>query len=103
MSKFSPGDRVRIRQWDDMAQEFGLTSYGSIQCRYTFARSMKSLCGAEAVISSIDANDRLVNLQFDPPVDNCQIYVYSEDMLEPADPPPNIYITPDELAALLLE
>lgn len=43
--KYKVGDRVRIREWDDMEKEFGLYSDGDIKCECTFTRSMKEFCG----------------------------------------------------------
>ena len=51
--KFKVGDRVRIRQWDDMEKEFGLDSGGFIKCNGSFLRSMRVLCGKEFVISEL--------------------------------------------------
>ena len=51
--KFKVGDRVRIRQWDDMRKEFGLGGGGSINCTGSFICSMRDLCGEEFVISEL--------------------------------------------------
>lgn len=51
--KFKVGDRVRIRQWDDMEKEFGLDSGGFIKCNGSFLRSMRGLCGKEFFISEL--------------------------------------------------
>lgn len=48
------GDLVRIRQWDDMAREFGLNEYGSIKCDFSFIEAMKHLCGVSFIITSIE-------------------------------------------------
>lgn len=50
--KFKVGELVRIRQWDDMEKEFGLTMLGSIRCRCCFADGMKPLCGKYAEIKT---------------------------------------------------
>lgn len=39
------GDKVTIRQWDDMAAEFGLNEHGSIKVPKRFTRDMKQYCG----------------------------------------------------------
>lgn len=81
MSKdFKVGDRVRIRQWDGMAREFGLVSnsdYEKIDCRFTFTRNMMSLCGKKFTISEIDDDGRIYGL------DDAG-YSISKDMLEEA-------------------
>lgn len=68
-NKFKVGDRVRIRQWDDMVKEFGLTVDGYIPftktCDITFTNYMKHLCGRTATITSINYKTEEVNLDFD--------------------------------------
>ena len=39
------GDQVTIRQWDDMAAEFGLNEYGEIKVPKFFTKHMKKYCG----------------------------------------------------------
>lgn len=51
--KFYIGQEVRIRDWDDMAQEFGVDSRGVIRCTFHFTPSMKVLCGMSFVITEI--------------------------------------------------
>lgn len=41
--KYNVGDKVRIREWEDMAEEFGVDSSGNI-CN-SFVTSMKKYCG----------------------------------------------------------
>lgn len=43
--EFNIGDVCRIRQWDDMATEYGVAPWGSIKCRESFIPSMRYLCG----------------------------------------------------------
>lgn len=52
--EFRIGDIVLIRQWDDMAREFGFNSYGSIDCNFSFTLSMKKLCGKIVKICWVD-------------------------------------------------
>lgn len=77
--KFKIGELVRIRQWDDMAEEFGI-SCGVIVCQCIFTVAMKSLCGKYAEIK--DLNDGRVELKFF----NCDglntDWGYSTDMIE---------------------
>lgn len=42
---YNVGDEVTIRQWDDMAAEFGLDEYGGIKVPKTFTEFMKQYCG----------------------------------------------------------
>lgn len=68
-NKFKVGDRVRIRQWDDMVKEFGLTDHGYIPftktCATTFTDFMKHLCGRTATIIGINYDTEKVDLDFD--------------------------------------
>lgn len=42
---YNVGDKVTIRQWDDMESEFGLDEYGGIKVPKRFIKSMKQYCG----------------------------------------------------------
>ena len=51
---FKVGDKVKIRQWNDMVEEFGLDAYGNIKTRgHTFPKGMKYLCGKIATIKGL--------------------------------------------------
>lgn len=79
-SKFKVGELVRIRQWDDMAKEFGINSWGCIESRFLFTAAMRPLCGKYAEI--VRLNGSLVELKFF----NCgglnTSWEYSTDMIE---------------------
>lgn len=47
------GDQVTIRQWDDMAAEFGFNQYGEIKIPKNFTDGMKSLCGQTFTINDV--------------------------------------------------
>ena len=83
--KFKPGDRVRVRQWEDMEREFGLTQGGSINCSIVFAREMCGLCGKTAVIAM--ANDIRVVLIREEDADSLSWdrWTFTHDMFELAD------------------
>ena len=53
MHEFNVGDIVVIREWDDMAAEYGYNRLGSIDCTCSFTRAMQHLCGEIATISSV--------------------------------------------------
>lgn len=54
MRQYKIGDIVQIRQWDDMAEEFGTTIHGSIVCRtWYFVKEMKKYCGKKLRIIDI--------------------------------------------------
>ena len=52
------GARLRIRNWSDMAAEFG-TDYGGsdIDCRFGFTREMAGLCGKPFTVTEYKLRD----------------------------------------------
>lgn len=82
MAKYKVGDKVRIRQWDDMEKEFGLDETGDIKCLCFFIESMKHLCGRTATIK--DIRDKKIKLTFDDESGNTN-WQYSTDMIEPLE------------------
>ena len=42
---YNVGDKVTIRQWDDMESEFGLNESGEIKVPKVFTEPMKQYCG----------------------------------------------------------
>ena len=44
------GKRYRIRQWDDMAKEFGVYKDENIRTRFAFTKRMSPLCGKVATL-----------------------------------------------------
>lgn len=49
---FRVGDRVRIRQWNDMARQFPVED-GTIQTTVGFVPNMRRFCGMQGVIQTI--------------------------------------------------
>lgn len=94
---FHVGDRVRFRDWDDMANEFGLNCNGSIDVFHSFPEFMKHLCGTTAVISKIDGTSVLLK---DFEVDDHD-YFYSFDMIEPLFTPLNVDFNADDFLSML--
>lgn len=65
---FKVGDRVRIRQWDDMANEFGVNGiFDFIQVSKHFTPRMKFLCGKECIITA--KYNGIISLKFEEDVD----------------------------------
>lgn len=48
------GDLVRIREWDDMVDEFGIDSMGDIKSDPYFVVGMRELCGREFVVENFN-------------------------------------------------
>lgn len=44
MGRYKVGDKVRVREWDDMAKEFGSNEV-MILCTCSFIDCIKPLCG----------------------------------------------------------
>ena len=61
--KFKVGDKVKVREWDDMIAEFGETPYGDIRCAplIDFTPKMKEFCGREVTICSVRHSDTSPN------------------------------------------
>lgn len=51
MSRFKIGDKVRVREWEDMANEFFVDMRGDIQCKVSFVKEMGKYCGKIVTIS----------------------------------------------------
>lgn len=73
----SVGDVILVRQWDDMANEFGFASRGVINCKFHFTDAMKPYCGEEYIVSRIQNDGRIRFKDADIG------YSFSADMLEP--------------------
>ena len=83
------GGIYRIRQWDDMAREFGTTAGGgAIKCAAAFVNSMRPLCGAEVEILKKRSpglfNDKLVEVNYLTEVPE-KVFSITTDMLEPIE------------------
>ena len=56
---FQVGDICKIREWDDMEQEFGLTEWGAIRTgSASFPNNMRYLCGKRFTVSGVPENGR---------------------------------------------
>lgn len=83
---FKVGDRVRIRDWDDMEREYGTDSDGDIKVPdILFTRCMRHLCGRYATISSINSQDNIIGLENWSDNSGDTIWFFTKSMLEPAE------------------
>lgn len=89
------GDTVRIREWKDMASEFGYNRYGAIKCRFQFVKGMEPLCGKEFVVTGV-VDGRVYS---DGSISRG--WSISADMLEPASSIEIEPFTDNELESLL--
>ena len=78
--KYKSGDKVKIRQWDDMALEFGVDDDGDIKMPIYFIKDMQQFCGRIVTIKN-----RCVGLDneeyYDIVEDIEQGFCFSDDML----------------------
>ena len=83
--KFQVGDRVRIRSWDDMVEEYGYDENDdSIPVDYTFIRDMEQYCGLEGTIVRIRGeDDDIAVIEDDEGNQIAWDYTIGFDMLEP--------------------
>ena len=79
---FKVGDRVVVRDWDDMVKEYGTTEIGSIHCRFGFTDDMRHLCGRTATVTSADMD--CIRVNFDDKSGDTA-WAYSSDMFNPID------------------
>lgn len=81
---FKVGDRVRIRDWDDMERQYGLNMNGSIRGPINvFSEGMKEYCGKCVVISDI-VDNRVLLRDFNGK-ELSITYRFYNWMLEPAE------------------
>lgn len=79
--KYKVGDKVRVRQWDDMAKEFGFSgctksNIDILGCLFT--NNMKKFCGSVVTISNIASDNSRYLIKEDD-----QNWYWTDDMFEP--------------------
>ena len=77
--EFHVGDVVRIRQWDDMAAEYGTDECDNIPCPGYFVRDMKKFCGREVTLTDIYPSGAVILS------DRLGGWSYTTAMLEPIE------------------
>ena len=77
--KFEVGDKVRVREWNDMASEFGFNSCDDIKTPiYYYINNMRQYCGKKTTIERV--------LDDSYKLSGCDIYKFTDDMLIPYVP-----------------
>ena len=79
--KYKVGDKVRVRQWDDMVKEYGLfDGLEKVICTpgYFFTNDMKKFCGSVVTISNIISDDSRYLIK-----ENDQNWFWTDEMFEP--------------------
>lgn len=90
---FAVGDRVRIRDWDDMASEFGMDEDSKIPCKYIFTQAMRVFCGQEyTILTTWNNPDGTQRLYFKDAGSEAGAFVWSSDMCEHILSSPNVSV-----------
>lgn len=56
-ARYEVGDRVLVKEWDDMVSEYGIDEDGDIKiCASFFVKDMKKYCGRIMTISSVESS-----------------------------------------------
>ena len=86
---FKVGDRVVVRDWGDMAKEYGVTKWGDIPKDSQFTNSMKHLCGRTATVTCVEAGFRYKNVKvdFDDKSGSTAYWTFNPWMFNPSDAP----------------
>lgn len=80
---FKVGDRVVVRDWDDMEKEYGVyDGSGTIKCPNGFTVTMKHLCGRTATV--VGVNGTSISVDFDDKSGNTY-WNYFKFMFNPTD------------------
>lgn len=92
---YKVGDKIKIKEWDDMEKEFGLDFYGDIKCKCTFVKNMKKYCGKTLEISEITLSGNYIVEE--------SFFTFSDDMIVKEDKMDNfkIKVTKKDLDAVL--
>ena len=81
---YNIGDKVTIRQWDDMASEFGLNVFGDIKVpKACFTEPMRKYCGKTLTIVHVN---RYPSPKFDSYFFDGTSVVFSSPMFEQSYP-----------------
>lgn len=85
---FKVGDRVVVRDWDDMAKEYGVDRWGDISKDSQFTSSMKHLCGRTATVKAVKQGFRhkIVEVDFDDK-SRSGCWTFNHWMFNPIDAP----------------
>ena len=61
--KYKVGDKVRVREWDDMAKEFGVYGDGFfvVLSNGCFFRQMRKYCGKTMTIRAVNGDYYLIS------------------------------------------
>lgn len=82
--KYKVNDKVRIRSWEAMKREFGLTGAGEIDLTFVFTFEMKEFCGKSMYVNKVNGTsyllDKEINVQFTDDMLEGYAFEYGEDI-----------------------
>lgn len=80
MSNFKVGDRIVVKEWNDMVEEFGVNKRGGIEAHGGFYEEMRELCGKTGTIKTMNEKSKFIMINFD----DCtaQTWFVSTDMVK---------------------
>lgn len=77
--RYKVGDKVRVRQWDDMVEEFDINEFGDINTKTgCFTRQMKKFCGGVCEIYSVLETSYWLKDEYG----HTYYWYFTDDMLE---------------------
>ena len=85
---FKVGDRVVVRDWDDMEKEYGASDDGYIDKGSKFVERMKRFCGCTGTITAVgdDLPEGRVSVEFDDK-SKTALWTFNPWMFNPTDVP----------------
>ena len=91
--KVEIGDRVRVRTWEALEEEYGLDDEGFIpvgdpDCPCYLAPDQKHCCGKPATVADfyVTGGRQIVYLEFEDTATEKVLWLFSDEMLEPYEP-----------------
>lgn len=96
------GDKLRIREWDDMKNEFGEDGLGRIRTRARFLPKMIELCGSPFTVA--DKRNRFEDVWVYTSSEDCETinhstFLITSDMLERATNSDELSDSPEDFDA----
>lgn len=79
--KYKVGDKVKVKEWDDLVAEFGTYKSGDVNSKVVFCWEMKKYCGKVVTISGITEQG---NYEIAEDKDALK-WIFSEDVLLPVE------------------
>lgn len=76
--KFEVGNKVKVRSWEAMREEFGLDKNGNIPCERVFVKEMKEHCGELRMVKEAYGKGPYI-------LEGCERWKFSDDMLVAAE------------------